>query len=330
VYPSAPEEARYASPATDPRLRLRSNSPSDDEVASWSAAVVRALTTPVVKPDAPFRALEALHDVFALFGEGRAPANPREKAMLDSMPHADAIVMLAAATEDASEAKARLYHQDNGGQNGRVYLTDVIVPRDPGAPVVPPVACRESGPATPRFAAWLGGDHSSSTKFWPCDDPPPPPPPIERRPCNPGCQPGPVHASDGTCTLGPLPKYADGRVRCRVEARYGGDDPCPAEYGWLDPAGEDGGRAPRYEEEAGVKLRVCEIRQLEGAALTACRTSLSCDGCEPGWCFTEVPELFPMCCEAEKSSTTRFRFVRGAGENHSGEGRITCDRDPSP
>jgi hypothetical protein len=61
----------------------------------------------------------------------------------------------------------------------------------------------------------------------------------------------------------------------------------------------------------GVKVRRCEIAQLTGAKLEACRSTLECSGCGSGFCATEVPKLD----QSEYCGAEYFwplRFVGGA------------------
>ena len=98
---------------------------------------------------------------------------------------------------------------------------------------------------------------------------------------------------------------AAGRATCRIIARTN-EDRCPDEFGWLDPLDPETQYRQPVEDADGSQY--CEIRQLEGAALDSCRTSLECEACEPGWCWTELPELRVDCSMGVYPS---FRFVLG-------------------
>jgi hypothetical protein len=116
-----------------------------------------------------------------------------------------------------------------------------------------------------------------------------------------------------------------GIAQCRATARYPGREPCPVELGWLDPLDSRGQRTARVDSDGTSATRVCEIRQLEGLAGTACVTRLDCTDCEPGWCATQVPELLPQSACAAGSYYPPFRFVLGAGQARSAEVSIVCN-----
>ena len=340
VHPSAPDGLRYSSPSSDPRLRLRSNQPSSAELALWSAAVHEAVTAHQGAAGAPFRVLVALRDAYTLLGGERSAVSSEEHLLVASLPpDGFAHVGLAAATEDQSEGDPESYHLVGSGRasfgffvvplagtvNGRTVFNTVTVPRAGAAPVPQPVRCRGSGPATPRFAAWLGTD-APDAKYWPCDDLFPP----EFAPtnCSLECTAGPGFGCQSSCFSAPIPVDPNGRARCRVEATYEQDEPCPAADGWLELVDTDLSR-PNADNRRSADVHVCEVRQLKGAPLAACRSSLSCEGCEPGWCVTDVPELLHP-CPSGRESTSRFRFVMGAGRSRQASGHIVCDAVSSP
>jgi hypothetical protein len=68
---------------------------------------------------------------------------------------------------------------------------------------------------------------------------------------------------------------------------------------------------------------VCEMRQLEGAALESCRHDLSCAGCEPGYCFSAIESLVAGCEMRGKVASPRF--VNGAANVPSRKVYIYCD-----
>lgn len=98
---------------------------------------------------------------------------------------------------------------------------------------------------------------------------------------------------------------------------------CNADFGWLDPLDARGERTPRIMHDADGERRVCEIRQLEGAALESCIDSLACPECEPGWCATRVPELLADCSTGRPDP---FRFVSGSRQAAVGSIRVECEQ----
>jgi hypothetical protein len=114
------------------------------------------------------------------------------------------------------------------------------------------------------------------------------------------------------CLSHPPVRSSSGSASCRILAQeqlY----TCPTDIGWLDPLDSDGVRRPRTISVNGTSLQVCEIVQLEGAALEACRNDLTCTGCTPGWCWTEVSELASGAC-APGTVYPAFRFVGGSDQ----------------
>jgi hypothetical protein len=115
------------------------------------------------------------------------------------------------------------------------------------------------------------------------------------------------------CLNRPVSTTADGSAVCLITATYSGTDPCPAELCWSDPVGPDGTRAPRIDHDASGDMRVCEVLQLQGAALASCVGALDCADCGAGWCSTVVPELAPSARYCPPNTYySSFRFVHGA------------------
>jgi hypothetical protein len=115
-----------------------------------------------------------------------------------------------------------------------------------------------------------------------------------------------------------------GSADCTVTARIAVDDRCPTELGWEDPLDAHGVPKPTIVRDRDGEYRSCEVRQLEGAALTSCRASLDCEDCEPGFCVTEVPELLPSDRCQDGALFPPFRFVGGAGQARNATGVVTC------
>ena len=123
------------------------------------------------------------------------------------------------------------------------------------------------------------------------------------------------------CLSRPVP-VEDGSAVCRLLVELTDDAPCPEDAGWLDPL-SGSTRKPRVVERDGVEHRICEIRQLEAAALEGCRTTADCSGCEAGWCVTERAELLATC---EGRHPFPVRFAMGSGDAASADATLTCIR----
>jgi hypothetical protein len=93
--------------------------------------------------------------------------------------------------------------------------------------------------------------------------------------------------------------------------------------------GPDGVRTARVEHTANGDTRVCEIQQLDGAALTSCQSTLACTDCQPGWCATTVPELVSDKYCIPGTHYPPFRFVLGASAcadpTNAADITIVCD-----
>jgi hypothetical protein len=189
----------------------------------------------------------------------------------------------------------------------------VIVPSE--SPPAERVGCDllPSDPAPARVATWADQMLAGCLAGWPCDELS-----LATR-LSADCR-------AGTCTAPRADVDEDGRVACRVIARTRDQSPCPTERGWLDPLDEDGIRRPVLEPSADGRAaeRVCEVHQLEGPAFASCRTTLGCEDCEPGWCFTEVAELLAWQQCPPDLETGALRFVLGADSARNARVEIDC------
>lgn len=123
-----------------------------------------------------------------------------------------------------------------------------------------------------------------------------------------------------TCFEHLLAILPDGRAECRVLVTTPGEDPCPADRGWLDPYNGDGVRNPLTVMKDGSPARVCEIQELTGDALDACRGTEACDGCGSGWCEPTLDALTPSCDPGHKP----LRFVGTAAAGAAGTVEEAC------
>jgi hypothetical protein len=92
---------------------------------------------------------------------------------------------------------------------------------------------------------------------------------------------------------------------------------CPDELGWFPPD------PPLTGDDAS-----CEVRALTDDALESCRTDLACTDCEPGYCFTEVPELSSEC--SANGQLTFPRVIAGEGPNEPLRFRLVCQPQQAP
>jgi len=297
VRPSTSGAFRLWGPAQDPALRFQAHQVFGPERVRWMDAVRAGIDAEPAEPGAPFQALAALANAEALLDGSRPPDTAAEQELLDALPSNAALSeVVALATEDASPGEASQYFARRHDRYG------VVVP---AAEAHVGSACSDSSAqTTPRYQGFDPGSQA-----WPCEDPN-----FfailwdEVRP---------------RCLARPIAIDAAG-AQCRALARYPGSEPCPTELGWLDPLDANGQRTPHVLGSGDEATRVCEIRQLEGAALASCVSRLDCADCEPGWCATEVPELIPNACGAGRYYPP-FRFVLGAAQARTAPVTVVCN-----
>lgn len=313
VHPSATEDARFVTPQDDPRLHWVTNQGSESGAATFEGAVGEALRNYQAPAGAPYPLLRAFAEVEALLAGQVSPRTPAEQRVLDSVPAgAWSLLNLATARDDESPEGTEPATFD------RLYATilvdTVIVPAL--QPSENPEECgRGPRDTTPRLEAWEKVDnswHDGAFLTWPCTDLEVPSTPNLAH-CQPSCFPArPIIDSEG-------------RADCRIQVKSA-QNACPSELGWLDPLDTDGVRRERIvADEDGVALRLCDVTQLSGDELQACRSSLDCRGCGPGWCWTEVPELMPACGAPQGGVEPAFRFIGGARNAVPGLMKIVCN-----
>lgn len=312
VRPSASPDGRYAHAGLNPALRLVSVKPTAGDEQRWAAAVEGAL---LAKRNGPgvYRPLHVLSEVAALLGGWREPADElAQEVEANVAPDASVFLVLASAHEDESSGPVEQYVLPSLGRapSGRhLRFASITLPSDPRS-------CA-SAPAEPRWRLedWAEEQQRTASTFddlargWPCE------------------APGLSERAFADCTWRCMPYRlriaTDGSAQCRIHLRAPGLT-CLPERGWLDPLAADGARRPRIDEdEAGRAVGVCEIVQLEGPDLDACRHDLRCPGCSPGWCATEVPELLDTCRSHE--FPIPFRFVGGASYSRNSSMELICN-----
>jgi len=302
IHPSTPDSMGYWGPSQDPALRLQAQRPSDGERSHWMEAVRVGINAQPAPAGAPFQALLALQNAESLLDGSRLPTSTSELELLNTLPsplHLGTVIALA--TEDASPAEANQYlahlHSD---------LLGAVLPAAQAQAQTQASCARKSADVTPRYGAL-----SASAQAWPCK--------------NPDFFGSDVWSDCSTrCLQRPIAVNA-AVAQCRAMAKYPGSEPCPTEFGWLDPLAANGQRAPRVEGSGATATRVCEIRQLEGAALASCVERLDCADCVPGWCATEVDELVPHDRCTAGSVYPPFRFVLGAAQAHQAQVTVVCN-----
>jgi hypothetical protein len=303
VHPSADPGERYTTSADLPSLTWRTDQRTDAQNTTWSDAVTAALEPK--SPDAgAFAALDSIQRTVAVLDGTSEPASDEESRLAAFAPYEFKDVFMAVGHEDESNGDPASFAVGwtDFTLPGAVILPAATTPRAPGG-------CWDSSVNdTPRYAAWRSGQ-TMDVGHWPCSDETFFPPYV-------------ADCFGGNCINFTPVIDPDGSARCTVTAMVENDGPCDPAFGWLDPVGPSGTRAPKVVKEEGVERRVCEIQQLTGAALASCVTSLECEDCEPGWCATQVPDLL----DCSEGTPNPFRFVGGSDSAAFGTARISCEK----
>ena len=297
VYASSDGDERFAGPDDTPALRLDSPVNGQAALAAWGDAVSTALTAPP-SPSLPQPTpLAALKDSEALLAGLRSAASEHEANLVAAVTGVDRlIVSVISASEDASPGAPEDYAiAADGSTLGRFagqYVGAAVAPTADGAD------CATDCPATPRFQAWASASQDVFLTPW--------------APGDTGPLDGELIETCGgpRCFDFPL----DSAPNCRLFATPRDPGVCPPELGWFPPdpplAGDDSS---------------CEVRALEGAALASCQTDFTCADCEPGYCFTQVPELSKAC--SERGKLTFPRVIAGTGPNEPRRFHLVCQLD---
>lgn len=85
-----------------------------------------------------------------------------------------------------------------------------------------------------------------------------------------------------------------GAVECRVLVAALHVQECDESLGWRETSLQSDA-LEQWAKGVTSDFRICEVAQLEGAALSSCQNELSCADCTPGFCITSVPELVSDC-----------------------------------
>jgi hypothetical protein len=311
AHPSASGAASLTTEIQMPDLHWRSDHNAETERAAWLEAVGRAFEAGQTAAG-PFAALAAFKNAASLALGARAPATDDEAAFVSALPAGRSTYVVAAlAHEDESDGDAASYAVLLGDG---AYPGFAVLPRRDGSPAS--ADCYPfDGATSDRYQQWASAQRLYDVGYWPCSD-------------ESFLPPFSAGAVEDCLSWSPRVDE-DGVAACTATAHVKVDSTCDPAYGWLDPQGPSGKRAPRFEHDAqyDYDYRVCEIPQLTGSALASCIHSLECPDCEPGWCATEVPELLSDCSSTHPYP---FRFVQGSNTAAQGAVIIRCEAADSP
>jgi hypothetical protein len=289
--PSAPDDIALLTPVDVPSLAWITQTSLEDEVEVVASAAVSALEERLAQPGDVYRPLHAAKRAADLVSGARSPATDKEAAFIASLPAGEQVWVVVASTrddEDPAPVDASLL---DAKTSQSIYTSYVVGPFTPG------MSCEYPEAGSTRLEDWAqkGG---ASLGTWPCAD-------------EQFWDSLLFHwfADCGVeCHSRPLVIDKDGAAACRFYVDQPDLAGCDPERGWVDPDGE-----PQSIDTDGVKVRRCEIVQLTGAKLEACRATLECSGCGSGFCATEVPEL-DMSAYCKDAYSWPVRFVGGALE----------------
>ncbi len=294
VSPSRPLGEQIASYTTHPGLAWNTERYTAAEAQAWSQAVAAEIVGVETELDAPYRPLEAqAHTLRLLLGQ-QSPASEDEQLLIDGLPpHAVIEVYLATTRDDESPNVPSEYRVSEGSaEYGMVFAPD-------------PTFTSCDLERVPFIQEWSGFEYGS---------------------CEAADFFGAGGGADcfGRCLPRPPLVSENGSAACRILAFTDSELPCSAELGWVDPISE-GARRALTTERNGVTSRICEVLQLEGAALDSCRSDLACSECQPGWCATNIPDLWTQCYQS--GVDWPFRYPFGTATGRGAEFEIICNTE---
>lgn len=298
AYPSLPTSS-WLTPSIVSDLALRTQRKTPDNLQKWGDALAKAITTAPDEPRAGFEPLARLTETLTLLGGLRTPADLAEQELLAAVTGVTQVeISFVTAREDASPGAAGAYALPTElGSLESVVLVDAILPSTSGGD------CGAVRRYSERFGAWLANLPGTSTHPWAPGDT------CRLRShfdlsCETRCFSEPPAIDDA------------GRAACQIYAETTAD-PCPEDLGWVEAS-----QAALASAELD-SAHYCEVRQLDGPDLEHCRNDLECEGCQPGFCITVVPELSHSCSVA--GAITLPRFIGGAASGPATRLKIICD-----
>ena len=327
--PSGSDTDWLIGPEQVPALAYQTREPSPASTTALADTVRDQIGAHLAAPSDLYRPIEVTSRLARLLAREVVPVDDREAALIAATERdlgGDVAMALATTSDDESSGEVTAYPipvPDILGESDYfVALTAVIPSAEPApCPFLDP-----SGEPPSRLRSWIEAQSGLvDPQGWPC---------AAESLAELGLPPLGVSCGAGRswCTSHPI--AMDGpRAQCLVLVeRPGADEPCDPERGWVDPVDEDGVRRPRTGENAWTDFRVCEVRQLEGTALEACRTTAACEGCPGGWCRAEwlsgedLGGSADICIPGRHPS--QLRFVGGAMAGARATFRLLCNLEP--
>ncbi len=275
-------------------ISLRTEQPTPAQIAALADTVAERLMSPTAGASL-YRPMRVTHDAVTLLTGARAPEDALEQELLASLGANDgplqasrlvsAVIVSARDDEGTTDPTELALAFDDE----RPVVLTVVVPSKAtscGAGVFPDDA------DLPRLAAWREASYAVA-HGWPCG--------------REGFQQGGLFSAAGGntfCASRPLGAEPEGEVLCRAWVEFLPEGLACEDYGrgWTEP----GPGAPDTAD--------CEVPQLTGRALEACRQDVACEGCGDGFCQADPVtwrEIHPdEHCAGRVPA--RLRFVGGS------------------
>lgn len=305
--PSAPDEEALLTWLDEPALGWTSHRFTATEAEDVAAAATAGLEARLASPGEVFEPLRAAKRALELVTGSRAPATAEETALVDSLASPDGVfvrVLVAGTREDEGLADvATLVPEAPDG----LWTATVVAPTDQGDPA----SCGVYPPADTPLQQWAELT-PGELYAWPCDvafvwD-------------------GALASCAALCNTFPISVDPSGVASCKVEVDQWDLSACDPALGRSDPEG-----GPLLVTSGEEELRRCVVQQLAGPDLDACRHTLACSGCAPGFCATEVPELRQEpYCAPEGLHDFPIRFIGGAVEVGAHRVHVVCLAETPP
>jgi hypothetical protein len=301
--PSAPDGALLLTSEDVPALAWITQTSKAEEIDAVVAGVTEALARRFAAAGEVYRPLRATKSVMDLVTSARAPTGASETAFVASLSKDLVVQVLVASTREDEDAQSVSTYA-----LGKIDLPIFVVPTVVGPFVSDSPTCEPLQLGSSRLETWAElSDARGFIHDCTFDD-------AWNMLLHPGwadcgsiCQPKPMAVS------------SEGVAECRIMIDQVDLDLCDPARGLRDPDGK-----PTFVDRHGTKLRRCEVNQLEGADLEACRHSLECSGCASGFCVTEVPELLSFLpCEPPEHMWP-LRFIGGSRSAPDGWMNVTC------
>lgn len=313
--PSAPDDVALLTPTELPSLAWITKRSTADEVKTVTAGAAAALEQRFATAGELYRPLRAAKRAVELVKGARPPVTDAEAAFVASLlPEVWVRLVVASTRDDEDTVSVNTLVIDPSSRQSSINIGVV------GPFAASGSTCKIFKPGDTRLELWASKNPTASQApaslvKWPCD---------EQASwyqllasCCVDCG---ARCEDRVPTVS-----EEGVAACRAYVDQTDLERCDPARGVQDPDGK-----PTFIERQGAQLRRCEVLQLTGAALEACRFTLDCSGCPSGFCATEVPELTLLDqCEPGKRVSS-LRFVGGALDAPGGYIHTECDTQPVP